>query len=307
MQIIAKPSPEEESRLDKLEAKVGELEGRQDRFEKKFDQRLDGVDDALRQLLQRCDPGRPREPLGDTPPSKYAKNAWDAWEAPSPRSWILDFLVLWTFTLRLIPFAFALRVRSHASLPTLTCIVKAPYVIWIELLWMLLGSCVVRLPDTLMLCLSFPQFFSLDFWTLDFLLPSSQLLDFLCFCERGWSDLVPYGLWRGGCESQFACSQRMAFCRRHLQRRKSKTSLRLHAAWVAFRDMDEQFFHWHVESCWQLQTRCHVLWCDTGFPGWRSLFPRWQMHDNSFCEYRVYQHQLFMEDFVCRRSLHPGD
>ena len=52
VQIVTKPSMEEQSRLDKLEAKVGELENRQDKFERKFDQRLDGVDAALRQTSQ---------------------------------------------------------------------------------------------------------------------------------------------------------------------------------------------------------------------------------------------------------------
>ena len=61
-------------RFEKLEAKVGELEARQTSFERKFDNRLDGVDAALRQLLQRSETPRTREPTGDTPPPKLQKH-----------------------------------------------------------------------------------------------------------------------------------------------------------------------------------------------------------------------------------------
>ena len=74
VQVITKTSEVDELRLAKLEAKVDELEGRQDRFEKKFDSRLDGVDAALRQLLQRSEP-RTREATHDSPPAKMAKNS----------------------------------------------------------------------------------------------------------------------------------------------------------------------------------------------------------------------------------------
>ena len=66
---------QETQRLDRLEEKVIELETRQNRFERKFDERLDGVDSALRQLLQRSEPGRAREATGDTPPPKQSKLA----------------------------------------------------------------------------------------------------------------------------------------------------------------------------------------------------------------------------------------
>ena len=61
------------TRIDKLEARVGELETRQTNFEAKFDSRLDGVDSALRQLLQRTEAPRQRETSGDTPPPKHPK------------------------------------------------------------------------------------------------------------------------------------------------------------------------------------------------------------------------------------------
>ena len=66
------PKPDT-ARLERLEARVGELETRQTNFEAKFDSRLDGVDSALRQLLQRTEAPRAREHSGDTPPPKHPK------------------------------------------------------------------------------------------------------------------------------------------------------------------------------------------------------------------------------------------
>ena len=63
----------DQQRLDRLEQKVGELEGRQDRFERRLDERFDGVESALRQLLQRSETPRSREQTGETPPPKLAK------------------------------------------------------------------------------------------------------------------------------------------------------------------------------------------------------------------------------------------
>ena len=74
VQIVTKQTKEDQSRLDKLESRVSELESRQDKFERKFDERLDGVDSALRQLLQRSEPARPRD-AGETPPLKFPKNS----------------------------------------------------------------------------------------------------------------------------------------------------------------------------------------------------------------------------------------
>ena len=67
---------EDTSRLDRLEARVGDLETKQTNFERRFDERLDGVDSALRQLLQRSErseQARQREPTGDTPPPKHPR------------------------------------------------------------------------------------------------------------------------------------------------------------------------------------------------------------------------------------------
>ena len=71
---VVAPSSAESARLDALESKVSDLEKRQNRFEQKFDSRLDTVDNALRQLLQRSEPARPRETSGDTPPPKFSKS-----------------------------------------------------------------------------------------------------------------------------------------------------------------------------------------------------------------------------------------
>ena len=71
--VISSPSAEA-SRLDILEGKVSDLEKRQNRFEQKFDSRLDTVDSALRQLLQRSEPTRPRGATAETPPPKHPKN-----------------------------------------------------------------------------------------------------------------------------------------------------------------------------------------------------------------------------------------
>ena len=74
LHVVASPSVES-ARIDMLESKVNDLEKRQTRFEQKFDSRLDTVDSALRQLLQRSEPARSRDTTGDTPPPKFPKNA----------------------------------------------------------------------------------------------------------------------------------------------------------------------------------------------------------------------------------------
>ena len=191
VQVVTKQTREDQSRLDKLESKVSELENRQDKFERKFDQRLDGVDSALRQLLQRSEPARPRD-AGETPPPKFPKNGWDAWGAP--HSWILDFRCrlsspFWTFL-----FIFA------GALP-LSCL-RVPLGISCQL-----AALCPSVSAHLDLCSVAPSF-GLDFLgVLDFAL--LDLWTFGCVARP----LVPYALltsscpslWRLPVESSLAC------------------------------------------------------------------------------------------------------
>ena len=218
VQVISKPSKEEQTRLDKLEAKVGELESRQDKFEKKFDHRLDGVDAALQQLLQRCSSPRRREPTGDTPPPKFPKNSWEAGETPQPRVWILDFLCLWIFCALVDVVVSTCGVCSHHTPPSWTS-QKVICIVEIELLWLLLPHLQKRLSLTLVALQALPWFFSHLPLFLDFVPLTSHTLWILwTFCLSGgfgFCGLVTSCVCAmcvcGGRSFQI-CSQTSAFC-----------------------------------------------------------------------------------------------
>ena len=75
--LAASPPPSAKSddqRIDRLEQRFEKLEAKQQSFEAKVDTRFGDIQDSLRQLLAHA-VQRPREPTGETPPSKLLKSS----------------------------------------------------------------------------------------------------------------------------------------------------------------------------------------------------------------------------------------
>ena len=68
------PSKADDQRIDRLEQRFEKLEAKQQSFEAKVDTRFGDIQDSLRQLLAHA-VQRPREPTGETPPSKLLKSS----------------------------------------------------------------------------------------------------------------------------------------------------------------------------------------------------------------------------------------
>lgn len=64
-----------EARFDSLQSQVTGIEAKQGSLESKIDDRFVEISSTLRQLVQLTQGARPHEPTGESPPSKFAKNA----------------------------------------------------------------------------------------------------------------------------------------------------------------------------------------------------------------------------------------
>ena len=64
----------ESERIDRLEARMNQLDTRQSRLETQLNSRFDEVGAQLQKILSNTMPARPREPMGDTPPPKCPRN-----------------------------------------------------------------------------------------------------------------------------------------------------------------------------------------------------------------------------------------
>ena len=64
----------ESERIDRLEARMNQLDTRQSRLETQLNTRFDEVGAQLQKILSNTMPSRPREPSGDTPPPKIPRN-----------------------------------------------------------------------------------------------------------------------------------------------------------------------------------------------------------------------------------------
>ena len=64
----------DDERISKLEAKIEQLDHRQSNFEQRVEGKFDHISDSLRQILA-ASQTRHRETTGETPPSKFSKEA----------------------------------------------------------------------------------------------------------------------------------------------------------------------------------------------------------------------------------------
>lgn len=64
----------DDERISQLEAKIEQLDHRQSNFEQRVEGKFDHISDSLRQILA-ASQTRHRETTGETPPSKFSKQA----------------------------------------------------------------------------------------------------------------------------------------------------------------------------------------------------------------------------------------